>query len=456
MKKQFFLSAALVAATVNSVAQTNIQMRNWYIAPWQVEMPQGTPTPPPAVTPIPGTPVTAGRVANGMYDINNNLLFYIADDVLYDYNNISYGLVNGGSGGAAEIAIVPIDEADNCQRKFNIFSITGGFASANALWQAVFDLNTFTLSAPVSIDIISTGHYASTEFGALAVGNPNAAGDRFLYWMAGSGTINTGASTFGQIHKLVISSNGNVAQGSPLVLYPPMAYNNDGAEIFAQELDISPDGSWLAWASSAPNNVAGAPPRYHVLELDPVSGSYLPGTYRQFDNPNAVSGNSGAGFRGVEFFRTSSGALRLFLGAGSSGIYYIETANIPLLPGVPASTDFIQVINSNPPNFSFGNSQIELSFNGLMYASSPLPAIGNIGAFNPSSVIPQIIPWPTSFTIINPPPVILPPKTSWLGDDFFTLPDQVDGQDYSTIIPATFAMPPGITINNFQSGSTTR
>jgi hypothetical protein len=83
---------------------------------------------------------------------------------------------------------------------------------------------------------------------------------------------------------------------------------------------------------------------------------------------------------------------------------------------------------------TYGLSQIELahSNNAFMYASSG-NASYNIGALNPSIGTPQILNF-NSFYMPAPPAatyVALPNPTSF----FYTLPDQIDGQDYSLITP---------------------
>jgi hypothetical protein len=92
---------------------------------------------------------------------------------------------------------------------------------------------------------------------------------------------------------------------------------------------------------------------------------------------------------------------------------------------------------------NLGNSQIEYSYNAHMYAASGNSSPGNVGAFNPVSLNPSIIPFPQSFSLINP----LPPNSIPSGDPFYTLPDQIDGQNYDAIVPA--AAPPVTTASSY-------
>lgn len=438
MKNLITLMAVLALTTcLTATGQTSMQMEYWFVSPKQIRMPQNLA---PVVSPITGSVATASGVANGMYDNAGNLLFYISDAGVYDYYNTYLGNIPTGG---AEIAIVPFGNNNQCQRKFNIFSTTGGSNSINELWQTVLDMNTFSLSAPVSIAFISTGAYSSTEFAAIAVGPQTTVGLRYLYFMAGSGTASSTNPTFGQIKKLTVLNNGSVS--TPSVLFPTTPYINDGAEIFAQELDLSPDGDYLAWASFAPVGGLYSPPRYHLLQLYPTTGDYVPGTYHQFDIPGA-NGNAVQGFRGVEFYKPQTGPLRLFMGAGSSGIFYTT---------VPNASTITYIFSSS--TYNFGYSQLELSFNDNMYASSdPVNnSTFNIGAFDPSQLIPSIyIGVHPSFTLTIPGNLNYPPNSGWLGTPFYTLPDQIDGQDYTAITPVASAPTP--TLNSYtQNASAT-
>ncbi|HNQ12352.1 MAG TPA: hypothetical protein PKH65_04795 [Bacteroidia bacterium] len=423
MKKHIIHSIVfLLLVAYNLHAQTSTQMRNWYISPRKMDMSLSTPIPS-TITPVSGSSVapTAASVANGMYDDNNNLLFYVSDNNVFDYNNTFMGSIPSGG---AEITIVPFGNNSDCQRKFNVFSTTGGFSSTSTLWRSVVDMNIFSIT-PILVDTISYQGLTSTEYGAIAVGQLTASNTRYLYFLAGPGTINSPEAA---IKKITIHIDGSTTKNGRIYPTQSNPNSNAGGEVFAQELDLSPDGRWLAWASFASvNDPLGTQYRYHLLELD-LDGDYINNSYKRFNIPIITGNNYVADFRGVEFYQ-SANSLKLFMGAGSDGIHYVilPWSNWANYPTPPPPTDFIQVVNSNQ---GYGFSQIELSHNGFMYSSSD-PAINmiqNVGAFNPSLIIPLILRWPQSFTLSNPNP----PKTTE-GTGFYTLPDQIDGQDYSAI-----------------------
>ncbi len=209
MKKNNYITAILLFFALAATSQTK-QMKYWSIAPKQIEMivnpnPVAIPT-----TTYSQGPATATQVGNGMYDQGGNLLFYVANEKVYDYNNSQIGTIHTGG---AEIIIVPFGNNNGqCQRKFNIFSTAGGFATMTGLYQAVVDMNSFSVASPSTpIDNIGVNNTAATEFGAIAVSNVNANGDRYLYFMAGSGTVTHGPTGAGQLHKITIDHYGNIS-----------------------------------------------------------------------------------------------------------------------------------------------------------------------------------------------------------------------------------------------------
>ncbi len=408
-------------------AQT--QLQNWFISPKQVQIPL---LGPPTVIPIPASnailpvnaPSTTMQVVNGMYDSGNNLLFYIANGIVYDYNNTIIGTINPAISGA-EICIVPFDNNNTtCQRKYNIFTTSGGFNNGISLVQSIVDMNSFSLTTNIIVDNVED--MDNVEYGAIAVSTALSTnnGNRFIYYMSSGGTINSSNCI---IRKIILKSDGTLDYTSKADVFPTNPASNLAGEVFTRELELSPDGKFLAWASSA----AFPQTRYHILEVDKF-GVYKPSTYHSFNLPNitpSYTGNNTAGFRGIEFWQNSTSTL-LCLGAGSDGIF---------VTNIPSLSPFTQVSGSLP----FGTSEIELGYNNQMYASSANTGVGmnNIGAFDPSISLPLITPFqPTnSFTFVNPPiiysvlPVVIgvPPPPP---DAFFTLPDQIDGQDYSLLV----------------------
>lgn len=429
----------ITMTTMYSKAQQT-QMKNWMVKPYRIETPV-SPSSAPTTSSYSSMPIntSALNVSNSIYDNDNsnnnngNILFYIANDQVYDYNNELLGTLRSNG---SEIAIVPFESnaSDPCQKKFNIFTTAGGFTSQTGLFRTVLDMNSYTLTAPAEIDAVPFGN----EFGAIAVGLPDPVShDRYLYWLAGSGTV---GSSDGQIRRISIFSNGDVSSFTPVYPNPPIISNsNAGAEVFTRELDLSPDGKWLAWGSFE-GTINGTQSRYHLIELNNIG---LYSNYYQFNIPN-ITGNIAQGFRGIEFFQDGS-TNRLFLGAGLSGIYFTE---------MPTCTNFYQVGLSDgiSANSTYGLSQIELFYTGQMYAASG-NMNNNYGAFEPTSFSPTLYfsPGNKNFHLNGTPTYPLPPKVTFT-NDFYTLPDQIDGQDYSLITPSPLTQV--LTVNSLTFPST--
>jgi hypothetical protein len=422
MKKLSNLITTLLMLSITAPLQA--QMKNWFMAPNKVDVQTNTVV----VTPIAGSPATATQVANGVYDTGNNLVFYIADGTVYDYNNTVIGTIPSGG---TEVIIVPFGTNDNtntahCSRKYNIFSTSGGVTSNVGLYRSVLDMNSYSIST-TEINSIPFG----AEFGAIAVGLPQpVTKERYLYFMAGSGY----GSNSGLIRKLIIDDNGTVS-ATAVDVYPTATVTNPlaGIDVFSREIDLSADGLWLGWASYAPINLNGLTTyRYHYIKLNATGdldvGTYGANAYQEFNRGLSSTwlshyNYSVAGFRGVEFYQNSN-TTKLFVGAGTDGIYSVDVA-------IPYNANQNPTFVAGSPDYGF--SQIELAYNGNMYASS-----GNlniIGAFNPGGAPPQILGLPTSFNFTNPPKAIYTLGGANPNSTFYTLPDQLDAQNYSLITP---------------------
>jgi hypothetical protein len=431
MKKRTLLFFLLLF--VLKTQSQNLQMKYWFISPKKVEF-TATST---VLSNILGFPISASQVANGVYDDNGDLLFYISNNNVYDYNNTLLGnIISGG----AEIIIVPFDNNENgvnrCTSKYNIFSTAGGFATEVCLYKTVLDINSFYLAPSEKIDCLDAG--VAQEFGAIAAGKINSIGNRFLYFLAGGGTYALGnpppsASGNGAIHKLTIFNDGTVSTGTKI--YPTNAVPTSQASytIFSRELDLSPDGKWLAWANGGTGIVPGPTlNRYHYLALDNVSGDVagIPTPYQSFNLPSNYTFNqNNGGFRGLEFYQ-KGGQTKLFFGAGDDGVFGVDIS-------IPFSSSFMQVSGSN---LGYGFSQIELSNNDYIFCSS-----GNnfIGAFDPTLSLPQILGPGFSFPFSSPPVTAF--GFGGVSRPLYTLPDQIDGQNYAQITPQ--AISPVLTYN---------
>ena len=363
------------------------------------------------------TPQTAQKVANGWYDNAGHLIFYVCDDNVFDYNNTFLGTIpNNGS----EVAIVPFGDNDqSCHYKFNIFSTSKDVnTSLISLYKTVLDMAIFDLQTPQVVDAMPF----QVEFGTIAVGQKTGIHEPLIYFSASTGTLN---SNSGRIDRLTIHNDGTVSVATTILPTSTILTSNAAPAILNRELDLSPDGQWLGWASMDASSVFD---RYHIVKLDANGDADISAAfpYQQFSLPNSFSDYTEGGARGVEFFQDGLGNTKVFFGAGLYGIYGFDVTLT-----INASNYFPVSGSAGTINSSYGYSQLELAKNGFMYSSS-INSNYSVGAFNPNSSTPAILFTNNSFTINNPPWVPISLSGS---NHFYTLPDQIDGQDYS-VYPA--------------------
>ncbi len=434
MKKCILPFFALLLLFIPATGQ-QLQMKKWYMTPVGIDLSTGIPASFTLNTPLSNAAVlatgTSFSTENGYYDQNGGVLFYIANSNIYDYNNTLIGAVSPGNGGA-EVIILPFSNNDACQLKFNIFTTSAGQSQNVDLVCTVLDMKSYTVNSTVveTIFVPNNPTFPATEFGAIAADKQHSNGDYFIYFLGAPGTI---GGNFGQIKKIIVNANGSVSSTtstSSSCVYPddkatpPVVNANASAEVFSRELELSADGQWLAWASFAGVNPSGLPTqyRYHYIRLIPSTGKYVPNSYTQFNItiPGFIA-NDVSGFRGMEMWQSGNDT-KLFMGAGAAGIFSVA---IPLVNNPPLPADFANVFGSNP---DYGFSQIELGYNGWMYSSSPYinSITMNVGAFDPTLNTPSIQSG-NSFQLTTPP------NSGWQGAALYTLPDQIDGQDYSTL-----------------------
>ena len=432
MKKSIYhiVASAMILTCYSANAQS--QLYRWAITPVQIEMQTNPQVDDINEFPSSGSiaPVNSltyqAAIANGMYDKNNELLFYISNEGVYDKYSSLIGYITPAPKNA-EIVVVPFGNNGTmngvCQNKFNIFTMAMANNYASVI-QSVLDMDNYTLSAGMIADQFPY----QVEFGAMAASKAiyGVTGtDRFLYSIAASGT---GGNIGGEVRRLTIHDDGSISNAA--FFYKP-PYSSE-VNCFTQELDLSPDGNYLLWASwlhdLTPNNNRE---RYHLLDVNTTTN------YVQFEIPNTPNNNTG--FRGVEFDASST---KLYLGAGPYGIYETNLTH----------TYFNQVINSWP---FYGSSQIELSFNGKMYVAKNDNS-GVIDCFNPSSPSLAMLGTPDAFilwksTNTNPTEA---PKINWQSSgDFYTLPDQIDGEDYSANLSPPTPQGGSISTYDFDQGT---
>ncbi len=395
--KNYKLTLLMIFAVAGKIlAQT--QMKCWYFPSHQIDMT----IPLPSIVAIPGAPSHLSTSSNGIYDTQKKLQFNVAGLSILNKSQTTLANINGDFMYTPEIAIVPFPDNDGCsQNKYYIFNSVPGGTTHVLLNYSVVDMNASSCLGSPILTSTTIADISEGRMGGIAVGK-QVNGVRFIYFSGGA--FNSFSSAGARIYKASISSSG--------ISVPQLIFHDQSGNLDFEtsEMDLSPDGRQLAIASNA--NFYGMPPnnsRYYIVGLN-SSGDWDNLPAKHF-NVGVVPDNTGGG-RGVEFYRDNTGNTKLLVSAGTNGLYMIN----PLSPAVGQ----YQIPNSG----NYGSSQIELGSNGYMYAGSST----KVAAID---IVSQSIPFFNTASDISLPPTFI---DNSLDPKFYTLPDQIDGEDYEPFI----------------------
>lgn len=414
------LLAKITLATLGLVLglQTNLnaQTQNnvWSLPPnyYNIATIQPLPT-----GPIPGQDYQwqqAQHVHNAMQDANGNLLFFVMDGKVFDkdgylidemYNN-SFGLIPGGQ----EICIVP--DPGNCQRYYIFSSSQGNFARP---FYSILDLslpniwtpgrlgglvytneNTFTLS-----NMLPSSTWFRRRMG-YAASKLRPDNSRFIFLHDG----------IDRIYRLKLTSSG--------LTYDNYIINAGGTESQEQRSEVElielSNGNYRLACSSTNSNI-GNNISHNIFYTDlDANGNVIPGTDNLYYFYN-TTGNSinKANVFGLEF---SPDGNYLYIAHKAvpnhpNPIEYIDVATNTASP--------LLVTNQN--DFQF--TQIELGKDGKLYfaTNNRLATLSNPNSPNSGNWVNSAVPVSYYLTSDN---------NGLSTASSYTLPDQIDGMDYST------------------------
>lgn len=352
------------------------QMRNWTLPPNKVQMNFGST---PVVTTLPGSSTTPYKAANGVYDENNNMLFYVVDGNII--NAAGTSIASLGSNTLKEIVLVPVP--GTCKQYYVIMARATPPVSIE-LYRAIVDCSSGSavISSNWTIFATQVGNGCGLAATKIISGEGSAA-IRYLYAVSG-----------GALKRYTITNTGI---GSVLDMSSGGVNTLSNSQCKPSEAELNFDGSKFAWGSytetdSKVYEVSTAPP-------------YTMTVYVLSPNPKDQR-ISGLEYDGSNNIWVSASSITTL----SNGIYKIITS------GSPSS-----VLISGTSNYN--NTQLELSIYGLIHA------ISNSGTFG------YIDPASNSFstTALNIPIVLNSNVglTSISLSGPYSLPDQIDNEEYA-------------------------
>lgn len=423
-KNKLFIFKSSNMKTINKIilalmllmltSYTFAQQKTWTTPPKKWNMSPSTPT----STSLPGG-ASAYSVANGAYDEAGNLLFYVQDNEIYDdagdlvddlpnyYPNSdcdeAYTLLNG------EIAIVPIP--GTCNEFYVIYgkdNVTGNSPllyvevdCSGASPSITYNGTVYTGCLGYVNQAFIIANHGGLDHTAFAVSKvydgSGASAVRFLLSVSATGIV-----------KSIISSSG-ISSGTTTT------YTTLGLTIYTDfegiEAEISWGSNYFAWSS--------ANGKVFTINIDPANGDYI-------DPSTETYTISGA--KGIEF-------------SNSTGNPYLYVA---------AASDLkrINTSNQSSTNISWGSNDLSNTFleygkNGRIYGVSPTYSGGTLTGSKLVGIV--------GTSVITGVTADIDSRHVYgtaVVSGIFTLPDQIDGEDYTYF----FGLPK-VTITNFTLNS---
>ncbi|PJB58262.1 MAG: hypothetical protein CO098_09575 [Bacteroidetes bacterium CG_4_9_14_3_um_filter_41_19] len=386
MRKLYYSSLILMVLLINAswLFAQSVET-NWILYPHSVNLNSS----PPAVTNLPGAnpnTTTPYVDANGAFDQNGNLLFYIVEESIYNSSGASVGYLDFNDGSFSlpmrETTITPVP--GNINKFYVIYSFGRSFTGQDVLYSTIDCSNG-------NCTIINNGnllnHSTAGNINGIAVSRLFSNNTRRMY-----------LASYGSVKRFEISSSGISFVEN--ILAEPNSYGLGGYDFDAFQLEISNDASKLAWGAL---NELGFP-YLHIIDLTSQ------GSFSNYADVLITDGgftpNSSHRIYGVEFSSDNTKVYASVWGntSPSGGIFCYNFANNQLT----------NVIYNN-----YNRSHLQSDGNGFVYA---VANGGNaLGRIDPNTNI-----FTQSFLAIN----VLSGQTSG-GWELFSLPDLID---YNSIL----------------------
>lgn len=375
---------AFFITIILSASISHAQMKYWTTPPLKYNMSSATLS----STTLPGLGGSYS-VANGVYDDNGNILFYVRDYNIYGSTGQIVGNLPYYTSGSKtvysdlnpEINIVPIP--GTCREYYVIYSMDNPAGMSPVLYVKV----DCSGSSPVVINnyfnAFHVPYHGGRDNTGMAVSKliSGSSAKRFLFSVSA-----------GEIVRSEITSSG-ISAGIPVATSTELRL--DIEDFDAIEAELSWGGNYFAWSSY--NGMV------HIIELTP-DGAFVTGSLQTYPIPGA---------KGIEFTMNTSNP-KLYV-SGQNGLTQILTSNQS------------QTIVSTG-TFDLTNTHLEYAKNNRIYGISP--TYDSQGELSSTTLVG--INWGNNtFSSVNAGFDSRFTIPALYTSGLFTLPEQIDGENYA-------------------------
>lgn len=392
-KLQVVLFTGFALISITAIAQMNY----WSVQPNVLYF-----NPSPTSSTLPGGTTNQYLASNSAYDYSGNLLFYVVLNQAGVDVFSNTGTLVGALNAIAYTCNTPNSTSDRPDREVTIIPRPGYCKQFYVIWcasnsdlagislgYAIIDCSSsVTISQQSTLIKCNGGNYGSFAVSKIISGN------RYLLWQQDNFALTrftiTGA---GFTNPTTMSTDSKLA-------------------VLSDEFEIAPNQNSIAWVKSINGDV-------YVADVNITGGSIS----------NIRTYTTASSAQGIEFDASSS---RIFASC-STGVYYKD---------ISAGSGAMTLVSSSS---SYNKTQLELGKDNLIYAVNNT---GSLGAITTSGT-PSIASAGLGITLFsNIGHAFAVP----MNDQSYTLPDQIDGENYNWIFTQ-----PQVSINqsgNLCAGST--
>ncbi len=366
----------------------------------------------------------AYQVSNGAYSATGQLLFFIKNDKVFNAAGTNVGELGGYYSGQSlcstyytqilgEVAIVPIP--GSCTDYYAIYTKVSPGASIGGCFYTKISCVSGVVTVTNQSGLLTTTCDGGGGLISMYEGFRIGAGGTIAVSKIVSGSGTTAkrylyvASVANGVTKYEIT-NTNIANPTSFGTIAGINLS----DYAGYELELSPDQGWLAFSN---HTYATAGTKVFVIELNSLGN--WPGSTAKIVTLNAI--------KGLEFDKTTPNA-NLYVAGGVTGSNVLAKINVNTLTStlIPAGAN------------DFSNTFLELAKNGYMIAITPgTGSVKRLSKIHPTTnaISSQNLTSNSSHTYLQ------------MGN-VYTLPDQIDGEDYTGFTGNQYVALTGITINN--------